>query len=77
MQYRHHASYEERYRCFVYEKTKKGGGTGQYNNSDSNIIVRVAQSGDATCNGLSPSEGSRTMTLRKGTTKSPLENKFP
>lgn len=30
-------------------------------------IYRVAQSGDATCNGLfSPMEGSRTMTLRKG-----------
>lgn len=31
-------------------------------------IYRVAQSGDATCNGLfSPMEGSRTMTLMKGT----------
>lgn len=30
-------------------------------------IYRVAQSGDATCNGLSsPMEGSRTMTLKKG-----------
>lgn len=30
-------------------------------------IYRVAQSGDATCNGLfSPMEGSRTMTLMKG-----------
>lgn len=30
-------------------------------------VYRVAQSGDATCNGLfSPMEGSRTMTLRKG-----------
>lgn len=30
-------------------------------------IYRVAQSGDATCNGLfSPMEGSRTMTLTKG-----------
>lgn len=30
-------------------------------------VYRVAQSGDATCNGLfSPMEGSRTMTLTKG-----------
>jgi len=34
---------------------------------DSDEVYRVAQSGDATCNGLfSPMEGSRTMTLRKG-----------
>lgn len=34
-------------------------------------IYRVAQSGDATCNGLfSPMEGSRTMTLMKGTSSS-------
>lgn len=34
---------------------------------DDGIDYRVAQSGDATCNGLfSPMEGSRTMTLRKG-----------
>lgn len=33
-------------------------------------IYNVAQSGDATCNGLfSPNEGSRTMTLKKGRLK--------
>ncbi|GLH03282.1 Uncharacterized protein GBIM_09211, partial [Gryllus bimaculatus] len=38
---------------------------------------RVAQSGDATCNGLfSPNEGSRTMTLRKAAA-SPLKCRFP
>ncbi|XP_012221678.1 uncharacterized protein [Linepithema humile] len=39
-------------------------------------VYRVAQSGDATCNGLfSPMEGSRTMTLRK--ISSPGECRFP
>ncbi|KAL0119869.1 hypothetical protein PUN28_007948 [Cardiocondyla obscurior] len=39
-------------------------------------VYRVAQSGDATCNGLfSPMEGSRTMTLRK--VSSPGECRFP
>lgn len=34
---------------------------------DTPEVYRVAQSGDATCNGLfSPMEGSRTMTLTKG-----------
>lgn len=36
MQYRHHASYEERFRCFVYEKVKKGSigiGLGGYSNT--------------------------------------------
>lgn len=51
-----------------------GGGSGGGGNGGggpvpegSAEIYRVAQSGDATCNGLfSPMEGSRTMTLRKG-----------
>lgn len=39
-------------------------------------VYQVAQSGDATCNGLfSPMEGSRTMTLRK--VSSPGECRFP
>ncbi|XP_029158816.1 uncharacterized protein LOC114931062 isoform X2 [Nylanderia fulva] len=39
-------------------------------------VYRVAQSGDATCNGLfSPMEGSRTMTLKK--VSSPGECRFP
>ncbi|XP_065222448.1 uncharacterized protein LOC135847000 [Planococcus citri] len=45
---------EDRYRCFVY-------------NQGDNNVYDVAQSGDATCNGLqSATEGSRTMKLTKG-----------
>ncbi|KAJ9577266.1 hypothetical protein L9F63_006172, partial [Diploptera punctata] len=45
---------EDRYRCFVYEQHH------QHNHH----IYQVAQSGDATCNGLpSATEGSRTMRL--------------
>lgn len=157
IKYQHHASYEERFRCFVYEKIKKGlpvvgsvigvgGGErssngvrglhhplssqqqhhhqdemlmqqpvqlqqqqhqlinhnimrnnhlmNSFNSSasalpsssflssssyplvsspaasslmmDPNIMFRVSQSGDATCNGLSILEGSRTMTFRRG-----------
>ena len=67
IKYNHPASFEERFRCFVYEKTKKGGGPSSYgNNSTDNVIFRLAQSGDATCNGLSLHEYSRMMTLRKG-----------
>lgn len=48
---------EDRYRCFVYER----------NAHDHPVTFRVAQSGDATCNGLlSATEGSRTMKLTKG-----------
>lgn len=51
-----------------------GTGSGSNNNgssphnlmSTSEIVYRVEQSGDATCNGLSTMEGSRTMFLRKG-----------
>lgn len=46
---------EDRYRCFV------------WNNSQDNRNYNVAQSGDATCNGLpSATEGSRTMRLTQG-----------
>jgi hypothetical protein len=74
----HATSNEDRYRCFVYEKSTVPGvsGTGELNGEglyhtlearDDDVDYRVAQSGDATCNGLfSPMEGSRTMTLRKG-----------
>ncbi|KAG5895130.1 hypothetical protein JTB14_008565 [Gonioctena quinquepunctata] len=56
----HATSNEDRYRCFVYEKASTSledmGG----------VDYRVAQSGDATCNGLfSATEGSKTMTLKK------------
>ncbi|KAJ9598777.1 hypothetical protein L9F63_026688, partial [Diploptera punctata] len=58
----HATSNEDRYRCFVYEKSTLPGAR------DDGVDYRVAQSGDATCNGLfSPMEGSRTMTLRKET----------
>jgi hypothetical protein len=56
----HATSNEDRYRCFVYEKATEGS-------PDETVDFWVAQSGDATCNGLfTPMEGSRTMTLRKG-----------
>ena len=56
----HHAtSNEERYRCFVYEKI---AGTGGFKEAE----YKLAQSGDATCNGLDSAEvGSRIMTLKK------------
>ncbi|XP_044754916.1 uncharacterized protein LOC123313888 [Coccinella septempunctata] len=54
----HALSNEDRYRCFVYEKVTP--------ESMEDVDYRVAQSGDATCNGLfSATEGSRTMILRK------------
>ncbi|XP_055375141.1 uncharacterized protein LOC129607905 isoform X2 [Condylostylus longicornis] len=66
----HHAiSNEERYRCFVYEKisTMMGGFNGGVSNVNSkDAEYKLAQSGDATCNGLDSAEvGSRIMTLRK------------
>lgn len=66
----HASSNEERYRCFVYEKASLGTEP-EYLHGDDGVDFRVAQSGDATCNGLSsPLEGSRTMTLSKGTLRS-------
>lgn len=57
----HATSNEDRFRCFVYEKASMTSET-----SDG-VDYRVAQSGDATCNGLfSATEGSRTMTLTRG-----------
>nr|XP_049707272.1 uncharacterized protein LOC110382384 [Helicoverpa armigera] len=45
---------EDMYRCFVYKGT----------HADKSVSYSIAQSGDATCNGLtSPTEGSRTMKL--------------
>jgi len=91
IQYQHHASYEDRFRCFAYERPNSSGryspswmsdensfptrmNFSTYhehnddgdNNSETNKIMRVAQSGDATCNGLAAMEGSRTMTMQKG-----------
>lgn len=82
----HATTNEDRFRCFVYEKTNPSGsgpsgGIGHardrernllqqgllQGHTDSDVDYRVAQSGDATCNGLfSATEGSRTMTLRRG-----------
>ncbi|XP_066994092.2 uncharacterized protein [Anabrus simplex] len=50
---------EDRYRCFVFERISSTG-------VDTHTRYNVAQSGDATCNGLlSATEGSRTMRLTK------------
>ncbi|KAI8428749.1 hypothetical protein MSG28_007434 [Choristoneura fumiferana] len=68
LHHNHATSNEDRYRCFVYEKTngiasnsmKEGPST------TGDVEYRVAQSGDATCNGLfSATEGSRTMALKR------------
>lgn len=43
---------EDQYRCFIYQRKDEGGRTVYY----------IAQSGDATCNGIQNAlEGSRTM----------------
>lgn len=58
LQHKMATSDEDRYRCFVYERN--------YNKAGRGVAYDVAQSGDATCNGLlSPTEGSRTMRLTK------------
>lgn len=61
----HHAiSNEERFRCFVYEKILPPGAISSSSKIDAEY--KLAQSGDATCNGLDSAEvGSRIMTLRK------------
>ncbi|XP_067004830.2 uncharacterized protein [Anabrus simplex] len=80
----HATSNEDRYRCFVYEKATlaaTAGANGEHGEllmdpRDDGVDFRVAQSGDATCNGLfSPMEGSRTMTLKKA--PSPSKCGFP
>ncbi|XP_055321818.1 uncharacterized protein LOC129577954 isoform X3 [Sitodiplosis mosellana] len=56
----HAVSNEERYRCFVYEKILSNDDTSK------DAEYKLAQSGDATCNGLDSAEvGSRIMTLRR------------
>ncbi|XP_077285540.1 uncharacterized protein LOC143910818 [Arctopsyche grandis] len=60
----HAMSNEDRYRCFVYEKTN--GINSHALVQDDDIEYNIAQSGDATCNGLSSAtEGSRTMALKR------------
>ncbi|XP_049865716.1 uncharacterized protein LOC126366593 isoform X3 [Pectinophora gossypiella] len=68
LHHNHATSNEDRYRCFVYEKTNgiasSAGKEGPA--SPAGVEYRVAQSGDATCNGLfSATEGSRTMALKR------------
>jgi hypothetical protein len=58
LSHRHAVGDEDKYRCFVFEYISNG---------KPSEGLRLAQSGDATCNGLlSPREGSRTLTLTKG-----------
>lgn len=70
----HITSNEDRFRCFVYEKSsivaaEPTDDFGYLPKLHDAADFRLAQSGDATCNGLfSPMEGSRTMTLKKGRT---------
>jgi len=60
---------EDEFRCFMYEM------------SSNKSIVQVAQSGDASCTGLSsPTEGAKTMTLTRGTVPTPpkkINKKIP
>ncbi|XP_041976270.1 uncharacterized protein LOC121731032 isoform X2 [Aricia agestis] len=66
----HATSNEDRYRCFVYEKTNASGSNIKEIPTPGGVEYRVAQSGDATCNGLfSATEGSRTMALKRVTSK--------
>ncbi|KAF9802524.1 hypothetical protein SFRURICE_013711, partial [Spodoptera frugiperda] len=66
LHHNHATSNEDRYRCFVYEKTNATGTVKEQVVPPGGIEYRVAQSGDATCNGLfSATEGSRTMALKR------------
>ena len=54
----HATTDEERFRCFVFEFSDA---------FDASAGLRMAQSGDATCNGIfSPTEGSLTLTMKRG-----------
>ncbi|CAO1439869.1 unnamed protein product [Diamesa serratosioi] len=60
----HATSNEERFRCFVYENINRN--SGKYGGLSKDDEYKLAQSGDATCNGLESAEvGSRIMTLRR------------
>lgn len=57
---------EDKFRCFVYDKRRNESG------------YQIAQSGDATCDGLfSATEGSRTMTLTRSESFSGAKCRFP
>ena len=72
LQHQSATSDEDRYRCFVYERTpatssggSQAGGTSVRDPHRPTFLL--AQSGDASCSGLtSPTEGSRTLKLSKG-----------
>lgn len=58
------ASNEDRYRCFIFERAKGHS-------------LRIAESGDATCSGLSsPTEGARTLTFQKSMQKNKIQKIF-
>ncbi|CAH0727998.1 unnamed protein product, partial [Brenthis ino] len=67
LHHNHATSNEDRYRCFVYEKTNASSSSMKEGPAPpGEVEYRVAQSGDATCNGLfSATEGSRTMALKR------------
>nr|XP_026486259.1 uncharacterized protein LOC113393532 isoform X2 [Vanessa tameamea] len=66
LHHNHATSNEDRYRCFVYEKANASAAMKEGPSPASGVEYRVAQSGDATCNGLfSATEGSRTMALKR------------
>ncbi|XP_073951309.1 uncharacterized protein isoform X2 [Choristoneura fumiferana] len=66
LHHNHATSNEDRYRCFVYEKTNASNSMKEGPSTTGDVEYRVAQSGDATCNGLfSATEGSRTMALKR------------
>jgi hypothetical protein len=57
----HAATDEDKFRCFVLDHVANANATAP--------VLHMAQSGDATCNGLtSPREGSRTLTFTRGNT---------
>ena len=72
VQHQSATSDEDRYRCFAYEKVQvssvqHGTGGSSTDRQHRSPMILLAQSGDATCSGLtSPTEGSRTLKLTKG-----------
>ena len=59
----HAVTDEEKFRCFVYDYSSNRSDTG----TELIQSLRLAQSADATCNGLySPRDGSKTLALTRG-----------
>ena len=68
LQHQSATSDEDRYRCFVYERLSQSVPMAVRDPHRPTFLL--AQSGDATCSGLtSPTEGSRTLKLVKGTAR--------